>query len=451
MKRVVVTGLGALSPLGNNFSESWEALKSGTSGISRITRFDASLLPWQAAGELKSFNSAAYLNQKEINRLDPFVQYAVAAAVMAAEDAGLIAKSAVSNQQSDELQESRVSRTRNPKSESTIDSALVIPHSARNSAGVTIGSSRGGISTMEREIGKTSKARTPHSAFRTKGVSPYLMPVTTISMAASYVAQKLGIKGHCLGVSNACASGTNAIGEAFRLIKHGYSTLVFAGGSEAPICRICVEGYGISGALSKTKPSDEITAPMPFDKNRDGFILSEGACILVLEEYEHAIKRGATIYGEIIGYGNTTDAFHITRPNAEGAARAMLMSMHEDGIDIDKVDYINTHGTATGLGDLAEAKAINLVFGKKAPGIPATAVKAMTGHMLAASGALEVAFTLMTLKEGIIPPTINLHGKDPACGINIVTEKRSAKIELAISNSFGFGGVNAVITLRKFF
>lgn len=429
MKRIVVTGIGALSPLGNSFSASWEALKSGTSGIAQITKFDASGLQWKIGGELKAFNPYEYLTQKEINRLDPFVQYATAAAVMAAENAGLIAKSELSK-----IQKSR--------SKITFDSSLC-------SSGVIIGSSRGGISTMEREIVNNFKAHIPHSPFRTKGVSPFLMPATTISMAASFVAQKLGIKGPCLGISNACASGTNAIGEAFRLIKHGHSDLVFAGGSEAPICRICVEGYGISGALSRTRSSDKINAPLPFDRNRDGFILSEGACILVLEEREKALKRGANIYGEIIGYGNTTDAFHMTRPDPAGEARAMLMSMHEAGIGLDRVDYINTHGTATRIGDIAEADAINMVFGKKAHRIPATAVKSMTGHMLATSGALEVAFTLMTMKEGIIPPTINLHEKDPVCGLNIVTEKRSAEIEFAISNSFGFGGVNAVIALRN--
>lgn len=262
-------------------------------------------------------------------------------------------------------------------------------------------------------------------------------------MAASYVAQKLGIKGHCLGVSNACASGTNAIGEAFRLIKAGYHQIVLAGGTEAPVCRLCIEGYGIAGALSKQE-----AAPKPFDAKRDGFVLAEGACVLVVEDYEYALKRGATAYGEITGYGNTTDAYHITRPDAGGEARAIMLALKEAGINPDEVDFINTHGTGTKTGDIAETSAINMVFGKRAFTIPATAAKSMTGHMLAASGAFEAAATLMSIRQGVIPPTINLSEKDTACDINISAEKTNGDIKTAISNSFGFGGVNAVIVLR---
>ncbi|GAB4414203.1 MAG: beta-ketoacyl-ACP synthase II [Thermodesulfovibrionales bacterium] len=403
-RRVVVTGIGAVTPLGNSFRDSWDAIKAGRSGTGLITRFDASDIPWKVAGELKSFDARAYLSQKEINRFDPFVQYAVSAAIMAVEDAGLI----------------------------------------NSNAGVIIGSSRGGITTIEKELQKLNSSR-----FRVHGsrLSPYLMPSTTVSMAASYAAQKLGTKGYCLGISNACASGTNAVGEALRLIRTGYADLVLAGGAEAPICRLCVEGYGIAGALSKDS-KDPVRASKPFDKKRDGFVLSEGACVLVLEDYEHALKRNAHIYGEIIGYGNTTDAFHITRPDPDGEARAMMTAMKEAGITPDDVDYINTHGTATEIGDIAEAEAIKLLFGKGSAKIPVTAIKSMTGHMLAASGAFEIAATLMSMKEDIIPPTINIDEKDHLCDINIVTEKRNAAIRVAISNSFGFGGVNAVIVLR---
>jgi 3-oxoacyl-[acyl-carrier-protein] synthase II len=277
------------------------------------------------------------------------------------------------------------------------------------------------------------------------------MPATTISMAASYVAKKLGIRGYCLGLSNACASGSNAVGEAFRLIKSGYSPLIIAGGTEAPICRVCIEGYGSSGALSARSESSEGApdAPRPFDKERDGFVLSEGACVLVLEEYDHALRRGAPVYGEIIGYGNCADAFHMTKPYPEGEARAMEMAMREARLSPDDIDYINTHGTGTRLGDQAEAQALQRVFGKRASNIPASALKSMTGHMLAASGALEIASTLMTMREGIIPPTINLDEKDPECDINIITKKKKADIKIAISNSFGFGGVNAVVVLKR--
>lgn len=429
MKRVAVTGIGAVSPLGNSFSRSWEAIKEGSSGIGAITRFDASSLAWRVAGELKDFDARAFLSWKETAKLDPFIQYAVAASVMAAEDAGLT-----------DSNESGV--TGNKLKGGNKSSALVTCHLPLNSAGIIIGSSRGGISTIEKSI---DKLRTPHSGLRTR-ISPYLMPSTTISMAASYAAQRLGIKGNCLGVSNACASGANAIGEAFRLIRHGYAEIMLAGGAEAPLCGLCIAGYGSAGVLSA---GDAIEAPRPFDRARNGFALSEGACIMVLEDYGNALKRGACIYGEVIGYGNTTDSYHITRPHAEGEAKAICMAIKEAGISPDAVDYINTHGTATKLGDIAETEAIRMVFGEKASTIPATAIKSMTGHMLAASGAFEAAATLLTIKEGVIPPTINLREKDPACDLNIVTERKCSDIKIAVSNSFGFGGVNAVIVARK--
>jgi 3-oxoacyl-[acyl-carrier-protein] synthase II len=424
MKRVVVTGIGSVSPLGNYFRVSWDAIKAGRSGIAQIRRFDASLLPWKLDSELKDFDAGDYLSQKEKRTLDPFVHYAVAAAGMAVEDAGIALLS--------------------PPAEGGLRGGN---HPLLNSAGVIIGSSRGGISTIEKAlISQHSLSRSNTRRYR---LSPYLMPSTTIGMAASLVAQKLEIKGHCLGISNACSSGTNAIGEAFRLIKSGYAHLVLAGGSEAPLCRLCVEGYGIAGALSKQKRDSGVgpSTPRPFDKARDGFVLAEGACILVLEDYESALERGAPLYGEIIGYGNTTDAFHITQPSPEGEAKTMSMAIKEAGLSPDEVDYINTHGTGTQIGDVAEAQAIRMIFGNKM--IPATAIKSVTGHILAASGAFEIASTLMSIKEGIIPPTINLDEKDPECDINVITERTPADIRVAISNSFGFGGVNAVIVLRK--
>lgn len=407
MERVVVTGIGAVSPLGNSFYESWETAKAGLSGIGPITKFDASEIKWKVAGELKKFDAGKYLSQKEINRLDPFVHYAVAAAMMAVEDAGLYSE-------------------------------------LLTSTGVIIGSSRGGITTIERQL---LKLKTQNSK-----LSPYLMPSTTISMAPSYVAQKLGIKGYCLGISNACASGTNAIGEAYRLIRSGYKGPLLCGGTEAPVCRICVEGYGVAGALSEVNDS---SASRPFDRTRDGFVIAEGACILILEDYESALKRGAKIYGEIVGYGNTVDAFHQTIPAPEGEARAIKMALDEAGINIQRSAfsvqhfYINAHGTSTPLGDKTETEAIKLVFGKDAYNIPVSSIKSMTGHMLAASGALEVAFTLMSMNERIIPPTINLKERDPDCDLDYVTQARKAEINLAISNSFGFGGVNAVLAFRK--
>lgn len=431
MKRVVVTGIGAVSPLGNSFYESWRAAKAGLSGIVPITRFDISDMRWKVAGELKGFDAGKYLSQKEMNRVDPFVHYAVAAAIMAVEDAGLIKQSSVNSHQSLVKTNDQWPMT----SDRSVSSSL-------DSAGVIIGSSRGGISTIERELKKSFDSRL---MTRNSRVSAYLMPSTTISMASSYVAQKLGIKGYCLGISNSCASGTSAIGEACRLIRSGYQGIVLCGGAEAPVCRICIEGYGSSGALSKV---NDPSASRPFDRTRDGFVLSEGACIFVLEDYESALERGVKTYGEIVGYGNTTDAFHQTMPASEGEARAVKMAIDEAGLKPEDIDFINAHGTSTPLGDKTETEAIKLSFGKKAYHIPVTSIKSMTGHMLAASGALEAAFTLMSVNEGIIPPTINLKERDSECDLDYVTETRRTDIKFAISNSFGFGGVNAVLVFK---
>jgi 3-oxoacyl-[acyl-carrier-protein] synthase II len=407
MKRVVVIGIGAVSPIGNSFSESWVNARSGLSGIQPTTRFDVSGSKWKVAGELKEFDAERFLSPREITRLDPFVHYAVSAALMAAED------------------------------------AQIIHHPSLSSGGVIIGSGRGGISTLERELQKKYSSCPSPYALRT---SAYLMPSTTISMASSYVAQKLGIKGYCLGISNACASGTNAIGEAYRLVRSGYKNLVLCGGAEAPLCRICSEGYGASGALSAVKDS---SASRPFDRTRDGFVLSEGACILVLEDYESALKRSAKIYGEVIGYGNTTDAFHQIKPSPEGEAEAIKAAMDEAGLRAGDISFINAHGTSTPLGDKTETEAIKLFFGRYAYKVPVTSVKSMTGHMLAASGPLEAALTLMSMKEGILPPTINLKERDPECDLDYVTESRKAEIKFAISQSFGFGGVNAVLVFKR--
>ena len=431
MRKVVVTGIGAVTSLGNSFHESWTSVKKGLSGIAPLTRFNVPPMKWKMSGELKGFDAGLYLSQKEMTHLDPFVKYAVAASFMAAEDAGLIQSAEAQKRRSAEVRKKEASRLPDFQT------------SELSSAGVIVGSSRGGITTIERELEKIYASRVTHHASR---LSPYLMPSTSVNAAASYVAQKFGIKGYCLGISNACSSGANAIGEAYRLIKSGYADMVFAGGSEAPLCRLCVEGYGVSGALSKI---NDASASRPFDKTRDGFVLAEGACVLVLEDYEAALKRGAKIYGEIIGYGNTTDAFHQTRPSAEGEARAIRSAMEEGGLLPEDVDYINAHGTSTPLGDKTETEAIKLALGKRAYEIPISSVKSMTGHMLAASGAFEAAVTLMSIYEGVIPSTINLNTKDPECDLNYVTETRKAEIKTAISNSFGFGGVNAVLVFRR--
>jgi 3-oxoacyl-(acyl-carrier-protein) synthase len=360
---------------------------------------------------LTGFDAALYLGQKEIRRVDPFVQYAVAAALMAVDDAGL-----------------------SPRGPSPGGR-----HPSLFSGGIIIGSSRGGISTLERSLTENLKNK--------KRFSAYLMPSTIISMAPSYIAQKLGVGGYCLGISNACASGANAIGEAFRLIKAGFGGPVIAGGSEASLCRLCVEGYGAAGALSQVAGS---SASRPFDRTRDGFVISEGACIAVLEEEKSALARGAAIYGEILGYGNTADAFHQTRPHRDGVMRAMRNALEEAGLAPGDIDFISAHGTSTPLGDRIESEAIAALLGKRCSVVPVSALKSMTGHMLAASGALEAAFAAMTLKEGEIPPTINLFREDEDCVLNLVTRGKKTAAKIAISNSFGFGGVNAVLVLGRY-
>ncbi|MGC2062236.1 MAG: beta-ketoacyl-ACP synthase II [Thermodesulfovibrionales bacterium] len=410
-KRVVITGIGAVTPLGNTFRKSWDAALLGRSGLAPVSRFNTDGLAWRLAGELRQFDPRIFLSEKESAHFDPFVHYAVSAAAMAVEDAG------------------------------------IAPGEYLSSGGVIIGSSRGGISTLERAVAGLLSAE--RGAGREKGrrLSPFLMPATTISAAPSFCSQKIGIRGHCLGISNACASGSNAVGEAFRLIRAGYNGPVLAGGTEAPVCRLCLEGYGSSGALSK---GSDPSSSRPFDRKRDGFVLSEGACILVLEDLGNALKRDARIYAEIVGYANTVDAFHLTKPDKDGEARAISAALQDAGVGADAVDYINTHGTSTVLGDAAESGALQQVFASRISAVSASALKSMTGHMLAASGALETAFTAVTLQTGIVPPTINLEEKDDTCHLHIITGKADISCRTAITQSFGFGGVNAVLVLQKF-
>lgn len=421
MERIVITGIGAVTPIGNTFLESWNAILNGVSGIRTVTTCDANDLPWCVAGELKEFNEQTFFSEREIRILDPFVRYAVAASVMALQDAGLMdpARAGQNNM-------------RHKKFEHYVSRGAVI-----------IGSSRGGIRTIEQALTQERKSQKNPGWL---GVSPFVMPATTIGMASSYVAQRLCMKGYCLGISNACSSGANAVGEAYRLLRSGYDGPVVAGGTDAAVCRLCLEGYGVSGALSKRTTE---SASRPFDKSRDGFVLAEGACVLVLEQYDRANERGAVMYGEITGYGNTTDAFHQTKPDAAGQARAMIEALKNASLHSEQVDYLNTHGTGTYLGDRVESEAIGMVYGENASSVPASAVKAMTGHMLAASGSFEVATSLMTLKNGIIPPTINISEQDHACAVNIVREKMERDVQTAVSHSFGFGGVNTVLVCRK--
>lgn len=402
MRRVAITGIGALTPLGNHIETTWNNLTEKINGIGRITKFDPSGLESRIAGELKDFSPEEYISKKDIQRLDPFIHYAVAAAIMAVQDAEVI--------------------------------------NAEN-AGIIIGSSRGGITSMEKALGD--------HLLKSKPFSAYLMSASTINMASSYISMKLGIKGPSLGISTACASGTNAIGEAFRMIQNGDIDIAIAGGAEAPVCRLAVGGYAASGALSKRNKEPE-KASRPFDRDRDGFVISEGAGILVIEELNHALDRGARIYAELAGYGTSSDAFHQTKPDSEGESAAIIKALNDTDIMTDEVDYINAHATSTPLGDMAEAEAIRKVFGNKSDEIYVSSCKSMLGHMLGAAGAVETAVTALSIQRGIIIPTINLDNPDPNCSLNHATSTIRKDINIAITNSFGFGGVNAVLALKKF-
>ncbi len=409
MRRVVITGIGAVTPLGNSMESTWEGLTGGVPGISRITRFDTAGLRVGIAGELKGFVPENYLSRKDVSRLDPFIHYAAAAALMACEDAGLA-------------------------------SGADVAAGLFKRAGVIIGSGRGGITSMEEALRRHLVQGRPFSA--------YLMSSSTINMAASLVSIKLGIKGPAIGISTACASGANAIGEAFRMVRAGAVDMALAGGAEAPLCRLAVGGYDASGALSR-RNHEPAKASRPFDRDRDGFVISEGAGVLVLEELNHAVRRCAGIYAELAGYGTSSDAFHQTRPDSAGEAAAIIMALKDAGVAPGQVDYINAHATSTPLGDAAEAEAVTRVFGRRVKDIHVSACKSMLGHMLGAAGAVEAAVTATAIHEGLIPPAINLENPDPGCALNVVRSASRMDVNIAVSNSFGFGGVNAVLVLKR--
>ena len=394
MKRVAITGIGAITPLGLSFPSSWDALIAGKSAIAPITRFNASGLRWQHAAELKGFDPLAphfKITHKEVLRYDPFAIYALIAAREALEDSAL-------------------------------------PEESLASAGIVMGSGRGGISTLE------------HAAHARP--TAYTMAGTTVSMAASLAAGRLGLKGHIAGVSCACASGTAAIGTALDLIRSGRLKAALAGGTEAPLALLCQRGYGQAGALSKTGKLN------PFGPERDGFVLGEGAAVLVLEDMDSARTRGANIYAVLAGYGNSGDEGHPTKPDAQGEASAMRAALDDAGIVPSGIDLIMAHATSTPLGDAAEAEAIRAVFGNNNKDAPLLcALKAATGHMLAASGAFEAAAAAYALHKGNVPPTANAGSTE--FGLTLHSEPREAEIMASLSNSFGFGGVNTSLALLK--
>jgi len=407
-RRVVITGLGAVTPLATDVEESWRKLCQGKSGVARITKFDPSGFKVQIAAELKDFHPEDFLDKKKIRRTDPFIQYALVAARMAIDDAGL---------------------TINVNNASRI--------------GVVLGSCAGGMNMFGKNL----------FALRDEGpekVSPFFIPGFITSMAAGEVSMDFGIRGPSKCVVTACATGSNCIGDAFRLIQYDEADAMIAGGSDAYVLPIAIAGFDKMRTLSRRNNEPE-KASRPFDKDRDGFVTGEGAGIVILEEMESAVRRGAKIYAELVGYGSNIDSFHITEPDWENQALCMKLALSDAGISPNDVDYINAHGTATILNDLSETKAITAAFGEQSKKVPISSNKSMFGHLLGAAGSVEAIFTILTIRDGIIPPTINYDTPDPECDLDYVPNiARKAQVNIALSNSFGFGGINATLALTKF-
>ncbi|WHY02095.1 beta-ketoacyl-ACP synthase II [Neobacillus sp. DY30] len=408
-RRVVVTGLGAVTPLGIDVETTWKGIIEGRSGIGPLTRVNADEYPAKVAAQINDFNPESFMDRKDARKMDRFTQYAVASAQMAVEDA-----------------------------------KLTITDENAHRIGVWIGSGIGGMETFEEQ----------YEIFQKRGyrrVSPFFVPMLIPDMATGQVSITLGAKGFNSCTVTACATGTNSIGDAFKVIQRGDADAMITGGAEAPITKMSVAGFCANTALS-TNP-DPKTASRPFDKNRDGFVIGEGAGIIVLEELEHALARGAKIYAEIVGYGATGDAYHITAPapGGEGGARAMKMAIEDAGLNIEEIDYINAHGTSTEYNDKFETLAVKEVFGVHAYKLAMSSTKSMTGHLLGAAGGVEAIFTVLAMKDSILPPTINYETADPECDLDYVPNKaRQKEIKAAMSNSLGFGGHNATIVFKKY-
>ncbi|WP_226675984.1 beta-ketoacyl-ACP synthase II [Mesobacillus jeotgali] len=408
-RRVVVTGIGAVTPLGNDAETTWNNIIEGVSGIGPVTRLNADDFPAKVAAEVKEFNVENFMDRKDARKMDRFTHYAVAASLMAVKDSGL------------EITDENAPRV-----------------------GVWIGSGIGGMETFEQQ----------HETFMNRGyrrVSPFFVPMMIPDMATGQVSITLGARGFNSCTVTACATGTNSIGDAFKVIQRGDADVMVTGGAEAPITKMSFAGFCANTALSTNQ--DPQKASRPFDKDRDGFVMGEGAGIVVLEDLEHALARGAKIYAEIVGYGATGDAYHITAPapEGEGGARAMKMALDDAGLSPEEIGYINAHGTSTEYNDKYETMAIKSVFGEHAYKLTVSSTKSMTGHLLGAAGGIEAIFTVLALKEGILPPTINLETPDPECDLDYVPNSaRKQQVNAAISNSLGFGGHNATIAFRKY-
>ncbi len=408
-RRVVVTGMGAITPLGIGVGPTWKALCEGQSGIGRITRFDPTGYASQIAGEVKGFDPAAFIEKKEIKKMDTFIQFAVGASQMAVDDAGL----------------------------------KVAPEDA-DRVGVYIGAGIGGLPAIEHY----------HKILLEKGpdrITPFFIPMVIINLASGQVAIRIGARGPNSCAVTACATGNHCIGDALRIIQRGEADVMVAGGTESCIVPLTLAGFSAAKALS-TRNDEPARASRPFDKDRDGFVLSEGAGVLVLEELDCARRRGARIYAELVGYGMNSDAYHITAPseNGEGAVRCMELAIKDARISKDEVGYINAHGTST-MADAIETSAVKQVFGERARRIPVSSTKSMTGHLLGAAGGIEAVFSVLAIHHNLLPPTINLDHPDPACDLDYIPGKaRPASVTVALSNSFGFGGVNACLLFKRF-
>lgn len=406
-RRVVITGLGIVSPVGNTIESAWDNLVNGRSGIGSITRFDASEFNSQIAGEVKDFDITKYLNPREAKQMDTFIHYGIAASLDAWRDSGL---------EIDQIDPER--------------------------AGVIVGSGIGGLPRIEET----------QTAFLEKGprrINPFFVPASLINLISGHLTIMLGLKGPSYGVVSACTTGLHSIGDAGRLIEYGDADIMVAGGAESTVSPLGIGGFAAMRALS-TRNDDPTTASRPWDVERDGFVLGEGAGVMVLEEYEHAKKRGAKIYGELVGYGMSSDAHHITAPNEDGPRRGMVNALKNAGVNPDQVNYVNAHGTSTPLGDLNETKALKLALGDHAKKVVVNSTKSMTGHLLGAAGGIEGVFATLAVYHQKSPPTINIFNQDPECDLDYcANEARDLSIEYALSNSFGFGGTNGSMVVKK--
>ncbi len=409
-RRVVVTGLGHVSPVGNDVASGWANLLAGQSGIGRITRFDASDLSCQIAGEVKGFDITQYIPAKDARRMDVFIHYGIAAALQAVADSGL-----------DDMAD--LDKTR---------------------VGVNIGSGIGGLPLIENTGVDVINGGS-------RKIGPFFIPGSLINLIAGHVTILKGYQGPSYGMVSACTTGAHCIGDAARIIKYGDADVMVAGGAEGAISRLGVGGFAVMKALS-TRNDDPTAASRPWDKGRDGFVMGEGAGVIVLEEYEHAVKRGAKIYAELVGFGMSSDAYHITSPNAEGPARAVTNAMRDAGLNVDQIDYVNAHGTSTPLGDANETNALKLALGDHAKKVVVNSTKSMTGHLLGAAGGVEAIYSILAMHHQVSPPTINLVEQDieGGCDLDYVANTaRDMKIDVAISNSFGFGGTNGTLVFKR--